>query len=409
MTELVPERAEQTRTSLRGHGRGQAFRTGARSVCLYTCSADASGMGVHMVALARHMVEAGVRVSVAYWPAPATERLVSQAERFGAATARTPHPRDRAYGRELAGYLRETRPDVVHVHVGTGRENFGGVRAARAAGVPAVVETLHLPWMLRSRAKRQAFLDSLEGIHQLIVVSQAQGRTYERIGVPSSSLVTVPNGVVPGSRVVGRGAARERLGIRPDEPVLMTVGRLAVQKGHRYLVDALPPLVDRWPNLVAVVVGDGHLREQLEAQADALGVRRSLRLIGHRTDARELLNAADVFVLPSRHEGMPMAVLEAMDARLPVVATRVTGTDEVVEDGVTGRLVPPEDSPALASVLAELLADEGQRSRLAAAGWRLFHDRFTAARMTAETLAVYDRTLARLGSLEDARSAEGSR
>ena len=363
-------------------------------------------MGVHMLALVRHLVEAGVQVSVAYWPALPTEQLMSKAEGLGATTVRTPHPRDPAYGREVTAYLRVATPDVFHVHVGTGREDFGGARAARAAGVPAVVETLHLPWMMRHPGKRQAFLASLDAVDQLVVVSDAQGRSYQRIGVPAPSLVTVCNGVVPRDPGPGRTEARRRLDLDPDQPVLMTVGRLAVQKGHRHLVDALPALVARWPELVAVVVGDGHLRQQLEDQADARGVRRALRLVGHRPDARELLDAADVFVLPSRHEGMPMAALEAMDAGLPVVATDVTGTAEVVEDGTTGRLVRAGDSVGLADTLAELLADEDQRARLAAAGQRSFRERFTAARMTADTLAVYVRTLERVGSRRGVRDEE---
>ncbi len=362
-------------------------------MCLYTCSANPSGMGVHMLALAEQLAMSGVKVTVAYWPSPASEALMSRATPCGVARARTPHPRDPAYSEHLASLLSDLAPDVFHVHVGTGRENFGGARSARAAGVPAIVETLHLPWMLSARWKRRSFFSSIEEVDRIIVVSEAQRATYERIGVPAADLVTVPNGVARHEPRVGRAEARHRLGIGPRQPVLMTVGRLAVQKGQRFLVDALPQLVARWPDLVAVVVGDGHLREQLEAQADALGVRRALRLVGHRPDARDLLVGADVFVLPSRHEGMPMALLEAMDAALPVVATRVVGTEEVVEDGVTGRLVPSEDPAALADALAEVLADEALRRRLGAEGQRRFLDTFTAARMAAATLAVYDEAL----------------
>lgn len=372
----------------------EAARTCLSTVCLYSCSVNPSGMGVHMLALARHLAEAGLRVVLAYWPADAAEPLLSQAEEYGARIARTPHPRDPAYSRELVALLRDAAPDVFHVHVGTGREDFGGARAARVAGVPATVETLHLPWM-RARGKCGSMLHSLEEVDQLIVVSEAQRATYERIGIAADRMITVPNGVVPRGDGPGRAAARRALGLEADRPVLVTVGRLVAQKGHRHLIDAVPRLLPSWPDLTVLIVGDGSLRADLERRARDLGVHHAVRLLGHRPDARDLLDAADVFVLPSRQEAMPMAALEAMEAGLPVVATRVTGTTEVVQDGVTGRLVRPDDPAALAQALAEVLADDDLRRRLGARGREVFARRFTAARMTAETLAVYRRTLER--------------
>ncbi len=173
----------------------------------------------------------------------------------------------------------------------------------------------------------------------------------------------------------------------------MTVGRLAVQKCHRYLLEAMPALLRRVPGMVAVVAGDGHLRNELETRAGRLGVDHAFRLIGHRPDARDLLDAADAFVLPSRQEGMPLAALEAMEAGLPVVATDVIGTAEVVLDGVTGLLVPSGDSDALAVALAQLLDDEDLRRSLGTAGQDLYRRCFTAARMTADTMAVYDQAM----------------
>jgi glycosyltransferase involved in cell wall biosynthesis len=147
---------------------------------------------------------------------------------------------------------------------------------------------------------------------------------------------------------------------------------------------------------VAVIVGEGAEHDALRQQSERLGVAHAVRLLGQRADARALLDAADLFVLPSLEEGMPMALLEAMDARLPVVATRVIGTTEVVEDDVTGRLVPSRDPAALAQAITDLLADPALRQRLAEAGNALFRRRFTAARMTTETLAVYRETLDRV-------------
>src|SRR3712207_2475079 len=126
-----------------------AGRRRARSVCLYTCSSNPSGMGAHMLALAEQYAAAGLDVSAAFWPAPASEALLGHAADLGATLMRPPHPRDPAYADDLDGVLRAVAPAVLHVHVGAGREDFGGARAGKRAGVPAVVQALHLPWLLR--------------------------------------------------------------------------------------------------------------------------------------------------------------------------------------------------------------------------------------------------------------------
>jgi glycosyltransferase involved in cell wall biosynthesis len=243
------------------------------------------------------------------------------------------------------------------------------------------------------------FFHAVEAVDHLVMVSEAQRRTYEKIGVAAERMSTVPNGIRPRGPGAGRSAARAALGLDPDQPVVLTVGRLTVMKGHRYLLDAVPGLARLVPDVAVVVLGTGHLQAELAAQAEALGVADRVHLAGHRPDARMLLDAADVFVLPSRHEGMPLVLLEAMDAGLPVVATRVIGSEEVVVDGETGLLVRPRDPAALEAALARLLADDDLRERYGRAGRARFVEGFTSARMAADTLAVYDRVLARAGQV----------
>jgi glycosyltransferase involved in cell wall biosynthesis len=337
---------------------------------------------------------ADVDVTVMAWRTPAGERLLARAEAVGATPVPLPHPRDPAFGRTVAQRLRDHPVDVFHLHVGTGREDFDGARAARAAGVGAVVETVHLPWALGSHKHRVPFFASIEPVDRLITVSELQRRTYERIGVPRELLRTVPNGIRARGPGPGRAAARSTLGLDDARPVVLTVGRLMGQKGHRYLVDALPELARRFPGVAVVVIGQGTLRERLAQQAAELGVADHLHLPGYRADARMLLDAADVFALPSRQEAMPLAALEAMDAGLPVVATSVYGSAEVVADRETGLLVPPQDPGALAQAVGALLADPDLRHRYGAAGRERFLRQHTSARMAAQTLAVYDEALA---------------
>jgi glycosyltransferase involved in cell wall biosynthesis len=352
-------------------------------------------MGAHMLDLAAEYVAGGRDVALMAWPTVPGRRLLDGAAALGAQAVALRHPRDPAFGDEIVRVLRDRCVEVFHVHVGTGRENFDGARAARRARVPAVLQTQHLPWLLGSPKHRLPFFRGLQAVDHLITVSQAQRRTYERIGVPSEMMTTVPNGIRPRGPGLGRAGARAALRLNPDQPVVLTVGRLTVMKGQRYLLEGVPELARRFPDLAVVVIGQGHLHESLRAQTAALGVGDHVHLAGHRPEARTLLDAADVFVLPSRHEGMPLALLEAMDAGLPVVATRVVGSDEVVVDGETGLLVRPQDPPALVAAIARLLADPVLRERYGAAGRRRYRERFSSARMAAETAAMYGQVLRR--------------
>ena len=353
-------------------------------------------MGAHLLDLAAEHARRA-EVSVLAWPTAPGERLLAAAEALGARPVPLPHPRAPDFAPVIVRHLQDNATQVFHGHVGTGREDFDGARAARAAGVPAVLQTLHYPWLMGSRKHLVPFFRSLEPVDHLIAVSEAQRQTYLRVGVHPSRITTVPNGIRARGTGPGRRAAREALGIGMDQLVVMTVGRLNVMKGHVHLLDAVPGLHRRFPDLAVVVLGRGHLHEQLQAQAEALGVAGAVHLVGHRSDARMLLDAADVFVLPSRHEGMPLVLLEAMDAGLPVVATRVIGSEEVVVDGETGLLVRPRDPAALEHALSRLLADPALRASFGQAGRQRFHACFTSGRMATDTARVYDRVLASTG------------
>jgi glycosyltransferase involved in cell wall biosynthesis len=365
---------------------------GRRSICLYTPSTDPSGMGAHMVDL---LAEFAGTADVALMMRPTTggRRLLDRAAELGARTVELPSPRHPGFAGAVTGFLTEHPVDVFHCHVGTGSENWDGVRLARRAGCPAVLQTQHLPYLVAHPRKRRAYRHAIEQVDRLIAVSEGLRRTYHRIGVPPERFTTVPNGVAPLRSRIGRDAARAALGLDPRQPVVMTLGRLTHMKGQWHLVDAVPGLMARFPDLAVVLVGDGPLRQALEKRAAALGAVGAVRFPGHRTDARQLLDAADVFVLPSRHEGMPLVALEAMEAGLPVVATRVIGSEEVVVDGVTGALVRPGDPAALGAALGRLLADPGLRRRQGAAGRCRYLAGFTRARMAADTTAVYESTL----------------
>ena len=151
---------------------------------------------------------------------------------------------------------------------------------------------------------------------------------------------------------------------------LLWVGRLAASKGLPILMQSLASLQQSYPDLVLTLIGDGPDRSALEDQAERLGVRPRIRFLGYRSQAevRQELKGADIFVLPSFAEGVPVVLMEAMASGVPVVATRVAGVGELVEDGVSGYLVPPGDPTPLAESVAKLIEDPTLRSRFGAAG-----------------------------------------
>lgn len=150
-------------------------------------------------------------------------------------------------------------------------------------------------------------------------------------------------------------AKKISLGIPADAPVIGSVGRLTQQKGYCYLVDAVPLILRELPQAYFMIIGDGHLLEELQAQAERLGVAERVLFTGARTDVDELLHCMNLFVSSSLWEGLPTVVLEAMACHCPVVATDIPGTNELVRDGVNGWLAPASDSQCLAEVIVKAL------------------------------------------------------
>jgi glycosyltransferase involved in cell wall biosynthesis len=190
---------------------------------------------------------------------------------------------------------------------------------------------------------------------------------------------------------------RSELGVAPDELLVGVVGRLAPEKGHRYLVEASPEIIAAVPNVRFVFIGQGRTRDELEAQIAALGepLASRFQLLGFREDVPRLLRGLDLFVLPpTEGESLGTSILEAFAADLPVVATDVGGVSESVIDGVTGRLVPPGLPAPLGAAIIQLLTDRTLASGLARRGKERVHEVFTPEAIARQTEAVYQKVLA---------------
>lgn len=209
--------------------------------------------------------------------------------------------------------------------------------------------------------------------------------------VPAAKIAVIPNGVDTRryARHTERDATRARLGLAEGDQFVAVVAMFKEQKGHRYLIEAAATLAPAFPNARFLLIGDGELRGDLERRVAAANLEATVRLPGLRPDVPELLAAADLFVLPSLWEGLPMALIEAMAAGLPVVATDVSGTRGVVVDGETGLLVPPGDAVALSRAIATLLDNPGRAAQMGSAGRRRVDGLFSARKQAADHLSLF--------------------
>ncbi len=284
----------------------------------------------------------------------------------------------------LARLLRRERPRALLLH--DPHAVSAGLLAARLAPRPRLVAVRRVDFPLRSAFSRAKYA----GCDRIVVVSRAIGAVVEACGIDAARLRLVYEGVPDRTPVPGGREVLASLGVPTGAPVIGNVAALTDHKDHATLVEAMALVRSRLPEARLVIVGEGHLRGALEARVRERGLADRVVFAGFRRDLDRLLPAFSLFCLSSRLEGLGTSLLDAMAFGLPVVATTAGGIPEAVEDGVTGRLVPPQDPAALADALLAVLADEGGRRALGAAGRRRFLERFTADRMVEGTLRVLE-------------------
>lgn len=358
-------------------------------VILYSDSAEPSGVGEHMLQLARDMRQS-VRVAFILNDTANARHLARRAQAEGFDVECLPH--DTRFEAAFASALRLQAPDLLHIHAGIGWEGGRAPEAARHAGVGVIVRTEHLPYLIGNETERRAYFAALPLLDAIICVSRSARDTYARAGVPGELLNVVRNGIAFRSAPATREATRRALGLAGDEAMVLTVARLTEQKGHRVLLVAIPHVLAQQPSARFFLAGAGPLETALLHEIKARGLMANVTLLGERADIPELLAAADLFVLPSLFEGLPLSLLEAYAAALPVVAARAPGTAEAAIDGQTALLVDPGDGEGLARAIMRLLCDPVLAQRIAANGARYVAEEFSAVRMASETLRVYAST-----------------
>jgi len=271
-------------------------------------------------------------------------------------------------GRVAARFV-SPRPIIVHgirgLHITEGEET--GRLSTRLA---LAVERLGTPW-----------------VDSYIANSHGAASFLTTVGIPAGKFTIIPNGIAP-----EEWSAPDRPATTPV-PTIICVANFRPRKRHQDLLDSLDLLRKQGAQVRCQLVGDGVTRPAIAAHARQQRLNGVVEIMGSRTphEVRQLLHAADIFVLPSLWEGMPGSVMEAMAAGLPVVGTDVPGTRELVVDGITGYLVPAKNPRRLATQLQRLLADPGLRTRMGEAGRRRIHEHFSLTAMVRRHEEVYTR------------------
>ena len=290
--------------------------------------------------------------------------------------------------------LRKGRYDVCHAHT-----SHAHMLAALAAwGLrprPALIVSRRVDFSLHKAPFGLSRLKYLMGVDRFITTSEFIKQVMVRDGLDPDRIVAVHSCQDPARfEKVEAGDLRGELGLPPDAPVLGNVAALVGHKGQRYLLDAMPAILARLPDLRLVIVGGGELLGPLTAQARRLGVADHVTFAGHREDALRFYKIFDVFVMSSEMEGVGGAMLEAMTMGCPVVTTNAGGMPEVVRNDVNGLIVERRDAAALARGILRVFQDPALRARCVREGRRTAIEDFHVDRLVENTLAVYRSALA---------------
>lgn len=296
----------------------------------------------------------------------------------------------------FAKFLRSHAIDIVHTHEFT--TTCYAALGSSIAGVP-LVSTMHGKNYWPERAYRRRALQWAAGRSHAFVAVSDDLRCFaaQVLSLPAKQVRVVPNGVdlaafAPNTQASSR--IRSSLGVSSGDVVIVAVGALEPVKGHTALIEAMAQVCQNAPAAKLWIVGEGYLRGELEGLVNSRGLKDSIAFLGWRTDIHDVIAAADLSVLASKSEGMPLAVMESMACARPVVATRVGGLPELIEHEVSGLLVQPEDVGQLATALQALVSQPQRRQALGAAAYERASARFSLAAMTASYQQIYREAIA---------------
>lgn len=288
--------------------------------------------------------------------------------------------------RRIAGLLKEE--GYTHLHLHSSHAQGIGLAAAFMARFLNVIVTRRVDFVPKNHLMNRWKYGP--GVARFVAISTAISNILKGFGVPADRVRLVPSGVDPEKPKPGTGErVRNELGLAPGQPLIGNIAALADHKGQKYLVEAVPLVLAERPDARFAIVGDGELLDELQKRAAELNLGKSLVFTGFRKDVEAVMDALDVFVMPSVMEGLGTAALDALAARKPVVAASSGGLPDIIEDGVNGFLVPPKSPEALAGAILKLLQNSALGAAFAEKGHEVLQKRFSADAMVEGNLAVY--------------------
>jgi len=301
-------------------------------------------------------------------------------------------------------YFRQQRPSIVHFNLNNPFGCFFPVLAAFCSGVPWKLATEHLAFELASgkragiRTKKLVKRILTFCLDYTIAVSQANKRLLVRDYEVDPFRVKLIRNCVDIDKyafsVEGRSRVRREFNLTDDQFLVGTVARFSFQKGHEFTIEAIPKILEAFPQTRFLFVGDGPEHDRLSAKIREQQLEPYVLFAGVREDIAEVLSAMDLFLLTSIFEGLPLSILEAMAAGLPVIATRVSGTPEAVLHNLTGLLIPPADSVAVSGAVIELLSKPQLRRWMGEQGLGLVRQQFSKSFMVKQVEDIYDNLIA---------------
>ncbi len=299
-------------------------------------------------------------------------------------------------------FIKKNRIDIVHCH--GYKSNFYGLLASKGR-VPSV--TTNHNWLTAHwKLKTYCVLDSLwiRFFDGIVAVSHEVKKDMLKYRIPEDKIRVIDNGIALErfAKVVETKNVKNQLGFEEKTRIIGTIGSLVIEKGHIYLLEAARQILDVVKDLKFLMIGDGPLRKQLEKKSEELGINRDVIFMGQRKDIPELLLAMDIFVLPSIKEGLPVALLEAMAAKRPVIATRVGAIPKVIKSKDIGILVEPKDITGLRDAIVDLVNHPERRNLLAREGFSRVCMDFSSDEMGKHYLKLY-KEITNHAPLPDAR------
>ena len=294
--------------------------------------------------------------------------------------------------RKIRGIIKGENIDILHLH-NPPAQNYA-IIPSFFTGVKLRVRTEHNVYYKNRVMRFYAIVNYILTLFQRKVIACSENVQLSQIRdykLPKKKIITISNGIdpTPFEIQVSKSYLKTKYDIQARDFVILTIGNLIEQKGHRYFIQAAQHILNKFKNVTFLIVGDGRKRAELTEQISAHNLQDSIFLLGKCSDIPELLSVSDIFVLTSLWEGLPIVLLEAMAARKAIIATDVGGNSQVIIDGKSGFLIPPANSLIAAEKIEKLLMDSKLRKLLANNAYEIFIKNYTMNVMVKKTEAFY--------------------